>query len=200
MCIRDRTLDSAAVRTSTVNQTQLNVEKIDCKNVINFCTFPNVGNIDRDTNSKTITVFGTYPNIESLMAKISDCTSFPPKANKAIYSAPAEKLNSFDLRPVSSLTAVDPCLSPETNNVIYPASNIWRPNSKNIISKSSESKDNTMEPASKNVINDMSKSAIVNNTKLFIKTDIVDTDCNGFLIFAPSLIWEKQTKIMVWTI
>ena len=34
-----------------------------------------------------------------------------------------------------------------------------------------------MEPASKNVVNDMSKPAIVNNTKMPIETNIKERDC-----------------------
>jgi hypothetical protein len=75
------------------------------------------------------------------------------------------------------LTAVDPYLSPITNNVICPASNIRGHDRKNVISKVSESEEDRMEPASKNVVNDMSKPAIVNNTKLPIETDIKETDC-----------------------
>ena len=51
-----------------------------------------------------------------------------------------------------------------------------------------------MEPASKNVINDMSKSAIVNNTKLVIKTDIVDTDCGRISDFCTIPNMGKTNK------
>jgi hypothetical protein len=140
-----------------------------------------------------ISLYSDTQNI-SLDESKDDQNILPLKANKAIYSTPAEKLNSFDLRSVSPMTAVDPCLSPETNNVIYPASSIWRPNSKNIINKLSESKNNTMEPASKNVINDMSKSAVVNNTKLVIRSDIVDTNCERISDFCTIPNMGKTNK------
>ena len=81
----------------------------DCKSVTYFGTFPDVGNEDKEnvvsdmrkpedinkaklsvktsmkeTNSKIIAVFSTFPNVVSIMAKMSDCISFPPKANNAI--------------------------------------------------------------------------------------------------------------------
>ena len=83
-----------------------------------------------------------------------------------------EKLNSLDLRTVSEVTAADPSVSPKTNNTIYSASNIRRPDSKNVISKMSESENDTMGRASKNVANNMSKSETFNKTKLSIETGI----------------------------
>ena len=41
---------------------------------------------------------------------------------------------------------------------------------KNDFIKMSESEDDSMEPASKNIVNDMSKSGIINNAKLSVKT------------------------------
>ena len=131
-----------------------------------------MGNGDKGTNTKTITVFGTFPNIESIVAKMSDCISLPPKANNIIYQAPAEDLNSLDLKTVSELTAVDPSVSPKTNNVMYSASIIRKHDSKNVISKMSESENDTMGRASKNVVNNMSKSETFNKTKLSVETGI----------------------------
>ena len=40
----------------------------------------------------------------------------------------------------------------------------------------SKSESDTMEPASKNVVNDMSKSEIINKTKLSVKTGIMENN------------------------
>ena len=130
------------------------------------------------------------------MTKLPDCISFPPKAKTVIYLAPAKKLNSSDLRPVSSLTAVYPYLSPKANNVSCPASNIKGPNRKNVISKLSESEEDTMEHASKNVVNDMSKPAIVNNTKLPIETNIKETDCKRISDFCTFPNVENKEYVL----
>ena len=130
----------------------------DCKSSTNFSTFPNRGGRSKGTNNKTFTIFDTFPEIENIVARISDCFSFPPREKNITPPAPTKYLNSLNLKSVNKLTAIDPSASPETNNVIYLTSIIKKHYSRNVINKMSESKNDTMGPDSKNVVNDMSKS------------------------------------------
>ena len=53
-----------------------------------------------------------------------------------------------------------------------------------------------MKPASKNVVNDMSKPAIVNNTKLPIETDIKETDCKKISDFCTFSNVENKEYVL----
>ena len=77
------------------------------KGSTNFSTFPNRGVRTKETNNKTFTVFDTFPDIESITARISVCNSFPPRVKDITPPAPAKYLNTFDLKSVNELTAID---------------------------------------------------------------------------------------------
>ena len=74
--------------------------------------------------------------------------------------------------------------------------NIRRPNSNNAISKMSKSEDKKMEPASKNVANNMSKSEIINNAKLSVKTDTA-SDMRKSEMISDSTTPILESKITV---
>ena len=95
-------------------------------------------------SNKTFTIFDTFPEIENIVARISDCFSSSPKEKGINPPAPTKYLNSRNLKSV--------------NNVIYLTSFIKKHYSKNVINKMSKSKNDTLERGSKNMVNDISKS------------------------------------------
>merc|ERR1719186_1519092 len=143
---------------TTRSPVKTDIKERECKNSTNFSTFPNRGDKSKGTNNKTFTIFDTFPEIENIVAGISNCFRFSPREKSISPPAPTKYLNSLNLKSMNKLTAIDPNASPETNNVIYLTFIIKKHYSKNVINKMSESKNDTMEPGSKNVVNNMSKS------------------------------------------
>ena len=151
------------------------IKERDCKSSTNFSTFPNRGGRSKGTNNKTFTIFDTFPEIENIVAGISDCLSFSPREKSISPPAPTKYSNSRNLKYVNKLTAFDPKASPKTINVIYLTSIIKKHYSKNVINKMSKSKNDTMEPGSKNVVNNMSKS------ENFMKGSILHHSMGGII-------------------
>ena len=79
---------------------------------------------------------------------------------------------------------------------IYSTSFIKKHYSRNVINKLSESKNDTMGPGSKNVVNDMSKSESTNKSKMYIEADIWE-NTNIYNRWSPS---SYKTNIRTYSI
>ena len=64
---------------TTRSPVKTDIKERECKNSTNFSTFPNRGDKSKGTNNKTFTIFDTFPEIENIVARISDYFSFPPR-------------------------------------------------------------------------------------------------------------------------
>merc|ERR1719186_2340828 len=125
---------------TTRSPVKTDIKERECKNSTNFSTFPNRGDRSKGANNKTFTSFDTFPEIENIVAGISDCLSFSPREKSISPPAPTKYLNSLNLKSVNKLTAIDPNASPEANKVIYLTSIIKKHYSKNVINKMSNLK------------------------------------------------------------